>query len=134
MSTIRRFEDILSWQKARELVREIYKIAKTTPLGKDFGLKDQICRAAVSAMTNIAEGFARRTNKEFAHFLDVARGSTIEVQSLLYVTLDVGYITQNDFDRLYKLTNETAALIGGFTTYLRNLHRPQTPNSELRTE
>jgi four helix bundle protein len=123
MSTIRRFEDILGWQKARELVREIYKIVATTRLGRDFGLKDQTCRAAVSAMTSIAEGFARKTGKDFAHFLDMARGSTAEVQSLLYVALDVGYVSQSEFDRLYKLAHETASLIGGFTAYLRKLNR-----------
>jgi len=70
-------------------------------------------------MSNIAEGFARASDKDFAHFLDIARGSVMEVQSLLYVALDVGYIGKGEFERLYKLSGETASLIGGFTSYLR---------------
>ena len=94
MPTVRRFEDLQAWQKARELVREIYTTSADGRLSKDFGLRDQVCRAAVSAMSNIAEGFARGSDKDFAHFLDIARGSSLEVQSLLYVALDVGYIDQ----------------------------------------
>lgn len=126
MATIRRFEDIQAWQKARELVREIYKASSGGPLGKDFGLRDQLCRAAVSTVSNIAEGFARRTDRDFAHFLDVARGSVAEVRSLLYVALDVGYIGPGEFERLSRLAEETAALIGGLTSYLRAASRPRT--------
>ena len=107
MAGIRRFEEIKAWQKAREMVREVYGACRNTPLGKDFGLKDQLCRAAVSGMTNIAEGFGRKTDKDFAHFLDMARGSCIEVQSLLYVALDVGHIPKQEFDRLYELVEAT---------------------------
>ena len=89
------------------------------PIAKDYGLKGQLCRAAVSSMSNIAEGFARRTDKDFAHFLDVAKGSAIEVQSLLYVALDVGYFAQEEFQRLYERVEELTSLIGGFSTYLR---------------
>ena len=119
MAGIRRFEEIQAWQKARELVREIYKLCDEERLGRDFGLRNQICRAAVSSMSNIAEGFGRGVPRDFAHFLDVARGSAIEVQSLLYAALDVGYIEQNQFEKLYKLCEETISLIGGFTAYLR---------------
>ena len=73
-------------------------------------------------MSNIAEGFARRSNREFTRFLDIARGSVVEVQSLLYVCRDVGYIDEGQFQHLYQLAREVTALIGGFTTYLRNLH------------
>jgi len=124
MATIGRFEDIQAWQKARELVSEIYKICAGGHFSKDFGLKDQICRAAVSSMSNIAEGFAKKGDKDFAHFLDIARGSAVEVQSLLYVALDVGYIEKSGFEKLYKMTDETASLIGGFTSYLRQRSRP----------
>jgi four helix bundle protein len=96
MSTIKRFEDIEAWQKARELVREVYKTCGEGRLSRDFGLRDQLCRAAVSAMSNIAEGFSRNSDKDFAHFLDIAKGSVLEVQSLLYVALDVGYIAKED--------------------------------------
>ena len=128
MATIGRFEEIQAWQKARELVREIYRTCAEGRLSKDFGLKDQLCRAAVSSMSNIAEGFARNGAKDFAHFLDIAKGSAIEVQSLLYVALDVGYIEKSEFERLYSLTDETVSLIGGFTSYLRQRLRTPTPN------
>ena len=119
MPAITRLEDILAWQKARELVREIYKLARDGRLNRDFGLRDQICRAAVSSMSNIAEGFGRKSDKDFAHFLDMARGSATEVQSLLYVALDIGYVDQQAFDRLHRIASETASLIAGFTSYLR---------------
>jgi four helix bundle protein len=100
MPTVRRFEELQAWQKARELVREIYRTSADGRLSKDFGLRDQLCRAAVSTMSNIAEGFARGSDKDFAHFLDIGKGSAMEVQSLLYVALDVGYIDQQNFERL----------------------------------
>ena len=129
MATIERFEDVQAWQKARGLVREIYQACAAGRLSRDFGLKDQLCRAAVSSMSNVAEGFARISDRDFAHFLDIARGSVLEVQSLLYVALDVGYIEKSDFERLYQVADETASLIGGFTSYLRKRLRAQTPNS-----
>lgn len=91
MAKFERFEDILAWQKARVLVSEIYKTSNDGKFARDFGLKDQIRRAAVSIMSNIAEGFARRTNKEFTRFLYISHGSVAEVQSLLYVALDQQY-------------------------------------------
>ncbi len=122
MATIKRFQDIQAWQKARQLVREVYKACAKGALQRDFGLKDQLSRAAVSAMSNIAEGFARKTDRDFAHFLDVAKGSAVETQSLLYAALDVGHITEDDFQRLHGLAEETASLIGGFAAYLRKTH------------
>jgi len=130
MASITRFEDIVAWQKAKELVREIYLICRDGRLSRDFGLKDQICRAAVASMSNIAEGFGRKSGKDFAHFLDIARGSAPEVQSLLHVAKELEYITANDFERLYSLAEQTVSLIAGFTAYLR---RSRTPNSELQT-
>jgi four helix bundle protein len=120
MAGIKRFEEIMAWQKGRELVRETYRICGMAPFSKDFGLKDQICRAAVSSMTNVAEGFGRKSSKDFAHFLDVARGSALEVQSLLYVARDLNYIRPAEFEKLYKIAQETISLIAGFTSYLRN--------------
>ena len=116
---MRRVEDIQAWQKGRELVREIYKSTAEGSLARDFGLRDQIRRAAVSSMSNVAEGFARKSDKEFARFLDIARGSAIEVQSLLYVALDVRYIDGHEFEKLSRLADEAASLIGGLTSYLR---------------
>jgi four helix bundle protein len=123
MPAITRFEDILAWQKARLLVREVYMTCDGTRLGKDYPLRDQLCSAAISSMSNTAEGFSRRNDKEFARFLDIARGSAAEVQSLPYVALDVGYVLQPEFDRLYGLAAETASLITGLTTYLRGGNR-----------
>lgn len=128
MATLRRFEDPQAWQKARELVREVYKTSAHGSLSRDVGLKDQRRRAAVSAMSNIAEGFARPSDRDFAHFLDSAKASVMEVQSLLYVAWDVGYIDQDVFGRLYQMTHDTAALIGGFTAYLRKKVPIQTPD------
>ena len=133
MTTIRRIEDIQAWQKARELVREIYGFCSKGALSKDFALRSQICRAAISSMSNVAEGFARKSDKEFARFLDVAKGSTIEVQSLLYAGLDIGYISPKEFERLHGVAEETAALIGGFTSYLRKVYHPPTPGPGARS-
>ncbi len=119
MATIRRFEEIEAWQKARVLVRASYRIGSVGPCAKDFGFKDQLCRAAVSAMSNIAEGFARKGDKEFARFLDVARGSAVEVQSLLYVALDLEYLTEAQFKEVYQLADEVISTIAGLTSYLR---------------
>ncbi len=119
MAAIKQFEDIQAWQKARELVREIYKVCAEGRLSKDFGLRDQLCRAAVSSMSNVAEGFAKKSDRDFAHFLDIAKGSITEVQSLRYVALDVGYIEESEFEKLCKRTEETASLISGLTSYLR---------------
>jgi four helix bundle protein len=130
MASIKRFEEIIAWQRAKELVKEVYKICADGRFNRDFGLKDQICRAAVASMSNIAEGFGRRSGKDFAHFLDIARGSALEVQSLLYVARDLNYIGEGDFDRLYKLAEETVSLIAGFTGYLRQRSPPHSP---LRT-
>jgi len=112
-------EETQAWQKARELVREVYKTCQAGELKRHFGLRDQICRAAVSAMSNITEGFARKNDREFARFLDIAKGSVTEVQSLLYVAFDVGYVDRREFDRLSKLAAEAASLISGLTQYLR---------------
>ena len=120
MATIERFEDVQAWQKARELVREIYRTCAEGRLSRDFGLRDQLCRAAVSSMSNVAEGFARHSDRDFAHFLDIARGSVMEVKSLLYVALDVGYIEKDEFEKLYEKADETAAFVSRFTSYLRS--------------
>lgn len=91
MPKIERFEDIQAWQKARELVKEVYSVSNDGSFSKDFGLRDQIRRAAVSIMLNIAEGFARKTTREFSQFLVIAHGSAAEVQAALYVAIDQKY-------------------------------------------
>ncbi|MDA8240998.1 MAG: four helix bundle protein [Nitrospiraceae bacterium] len=119
MAKIERFEDIVAWQKARELVKGIYHLSGEGQFSRDFGLRDQLRRPAVSVMLNIAEGFARKTSREFIQFLVVAHGSVAEVQSALYVALDQSYISQPQFESLYKLADETSKLIMGFSSYLR---------------
>lgn len=119
MAKIERFEDILAWQKARELVAAIYETSSDGQFAKDFGLRDQIRRAAVSIMLNIAEGFARKSNREFFQFLVIAHGSAAEVQSALYVALDQKYISQEQFESLYKMTDEASKTIMGFANYLK---------------
>ena len=120
MATIKRFEDIEAWQKARVLTRHIYETTGRGPFARDFSLKDQIRRASVSGMSNIAEGFERDGNKEFIQFLSDAKGSTGEVKSQLYVALDARFITQPEFDELYRAAEETSGLIGGFMRYLQS--------------
>jgi four helix bundle protein len=111
MAKIERFEDIIAWQKARVLVKEIYKLSMKGEFARDYGLKDQIRRASVLIMGNIAEGFGRRSNQEFANFLNYAHGSAAEVQSHLYVALDVEYIQANTFTQLYDTCDEISRMI-----------------------
>jgi four helix bundle protein len=119
MANIQRFEDILAWQKARALTRTIYEVTGSkTQFGSDYGLKDQIRRASVSIMSNIAEGFARGTDKDFGRFLYIALGSAAEVQSQLYVALDQGYLSDGKFKEMYEAASESARLITGFIQYL----------------
>ena len=113
MAGIGRFEDIVAWQKARVLTREIYRVTDATGFARDFGLRDQIRRASVSVMANIAEGFERAGRAEFHQFLVVAKASCAEVRSHLYVALDVGYITEDVFRGLSDLTEEEGRIIGG---------------------
>ena len=119
MVTIERYEDIQGWQKARELTNFVYTITKQEAFARDFGLKDQIRRAAVSVMSNIAEGFERGGRREFIQFLSYAKASAGEAQAQLYIALDQKYITPEQFDKGYRLCDETMRLIGGFISYLR---------------
>ncbi len=118
MATIKRFEDIQAWKKARVLTKEIYLVTGAGEFSRDFGLRDQIRKASVSSMSNIAEGFERGGNKEFIQFLANAKGSTGEVRSQLYVALDARFIDQPRFDQLYQQAEETSKLIAGFMRYL----------------
>jgi four helix bundle protein len=115
---IERFEDIESWQMARQLTRHVYAATKQGAFSRDFGLKDQIQRASGSVMHNIAEGFDGGSHAEFAKFLRYAQRSCTEVKSQLYLALDQGYITSETFDHLYELATQTHAKIGGFIRYL----------------
>lgn len=119
MPLIERFEDIRAWQEARKLTQQVYAETKTGAFAKDFGLSDQIQRAAVSVMANIAEGFDCESKAEFARFLGFSRRSAVEVQSLLYTALDIGYITEDVFHTLYDQASKTKALVGGFMNSLK---------------
>jgi four helix bundle protein len=123
MTKIEKFEEIQAWQKARELVKDIYQVTCKGNLAKDHSLKDQIRRASVSVMSNIAEGYARQTDKEFNQFLHIALGSIAEVQSQLYIAQDLSYISKEEFNRIYEVSSEVARLITGFIKYLQGIQR-----------
>ncbi len=110
---IEKFEDLIAWQKARELTKNIYKITKEGEFQKDFGLREQIRRASVSIMSNLAEGFERGGRAEFHQFLVIAKGSYAELRSQLYVALGAEYIDPFTFQNLDELAKETSRLIGG---------------------
>lgn len=119
MATFKKFEEIQAWQKAREVTQKIYSISNKGDFAKDFTLRDQMKRATVSIMANIAKGRGRRTKTEFANFLNIARGSAMELQSHLYVALDLQYIGQTDFDRIYEVLDEISRMTVSLAQYLR---------------
>ncbi len=119
MAKIERFEDLQSWQKARQLANSIYDMTETSPFSKDFRLKGQIQEAAGSVMHNIAEGFDAGMSLEFIRFLKIARRSASEVQSELYLALDREYLDQQQLTSVYALATEAKRLINGMIRYLR---------------
>jgi four helix bundle protein len=110
---VERFEDLIAWQKARALTAEIYRVTNQKDFGRDFGLRDQIRRAAVSVMSNVAEGFERNRPTEFHQFLSVAKASCGEVRSQLYVALDAGYLDLSSFEILRSQAEEVSRITGG---------------------
>ena len=120
MATFKTFEDIDAWQRSRELTNLIYKVTAEGAFSKDYGLKDQIRRASVSIMSNIAEGFERSGTGEFAHFLATAKGSAGEVRSQLYVALDQGYINAAVFGPMIASVSQISKMLSGLMSYLRN--------------
>jgi four helix bundle protein len=104
---------LIAWQKARALTAEIYRVTNQGSFARDFGLRDQICRAAVSVMSNIAEGFERNRATEFHQFLSIAKASCGEVRSQLYVALDAGYLNQDLFDAMRSQAEEVSRITGG---------------------
>ena len=107
------FEELVAWQKARLLAKAVYNVTRRGEFAKDFGLGGQLQRAAVSVMSNIAEGFERNRRAEFHQFLSVAKASSAEVRSQLYVAFDAGYLRQQEFQELSASANEVARIIGG---------------------
>jgi len=134
MAKIEKFEDIEAWQMARKLTGAIYSVTNDGKFARDFGLRDQIRRAAVSVMSNIAEGFNRGGNRELIQFLFIAKGSAAEVQAQLYVGFDAGYLKQEQFKDLYDLAGNTSRAIGGFIRYLKTYNSESlTHNSQPKT-
>ena len=126
MPTITRFEDIRAWQTARDLTRRIYGETNQGAFARDFGLTNQIRRAAVSIMSNIAEGFESATQAQFIKYLGHAKASAGEVRAQLYVALDVGYLTEERFQTLFDLADKASRQLSAFISYLRKHpdHRP----------
>ena len=118
MSTIKNFEDLKAWQKAREVEGCVCSLTRKQKFSRDFGLCNQIQEAAGSSMHNIAEGFETGYDLEFIRFLKMARRSAGEVQSELYLALDAGYITQDELKKAYDLAVEAKKLINGMISYL----------------
>ena len=120
MAKFNRFEEIQAWQKAYEITMRIYRATADGDFSRDFGLRDQIRRASVSIMANIAEGHGRRTNLEFANFLNVARGSAAEVQSHLHIAAGLNYISQDDFRNLHDSLADVSRMTLSLAKYLRD--------------
>ena len=120
MATIRRFQDLDAWRLARELNGRVYRLSNTGPFAQDRALRDQIRRASISISSNVAEGFERRSPADFARFLTIAKASASEVLSQLYLALDLGYITEHQFDELHRAIDSVSRSIGGLVRYLRS--------------
>ena len=118
MAAFKTFEEINAWQNARVLVKDIYEVTRSGSFCKDYGLKDQIQRAAVSICSNIAEGFERRGNKEFVNFLWIAKGSAAEVCSQLHNARDLGYITDKEFKVMYDSAKQIGGMLFNLITIL----------------
>jgi len=130
MTPVTKFEDLIAWQESRKLVKMVYKLTSIGSLPKDFGMRDQLQRASVSAMTNIAEGFDCESTAKFARFLGFARRSAVEVQSFLFAALDVEYIAEESFKIHYEQARKCKALIGGLKQSI--LKNPRRSNSNPR--
>ncbi|MBN2119854.1 MAG: four helix bundle protein [Candidatus Omnitrophica bacterium] len=130
--SIRKFEELDIWKRTRELTKIIYKISSVPGFSRDWGLRDQLRRASVSVMSNIAEGFDSGSRKEFARFLSISRRSTSEMQSQLYVALDQSYMSQEDFKLIYKEIEEIRRMITSFIKYLKGIKKTNSLNSPTR--
>ena len=129
MAKIERFEDLEVWLLARLIASNIYRLTHGTEFARDFGLQDQIRREAVSIVSNIAEGFGRKSSSQFSHFLEIASGSTAEVEAQLYIALDLDYISQTQFDETLAEATRVGQMLTKLMQYLR-----RTPNRPSRTE
>lgn len=126
MGTAKTFEELTVWQKARKLTQFVYAVTADGAWSKDYGLREQIRRAAVSSMSNIAEGFERQGDTEFGHFLSMAKGSAGEVRSQFYVTLDAGYIDEQICQRGRALATEVSRMASALAAYLKEGRQQST--------
>jgi four helix bundle protein len=120
MSTITSFKDIKAWGKGIDLTKQIYLVSGKEPFSRDFPLKNQIRRAAISISSNIAEGFEREGKKEFIQYLTVAKGSTAEVQTQIAIAYELAYLSRDEYDQLDRLCSEIIFMISRFLRYLHN--------------
>jgi four helix bundle protein len=120
MTLFKNFEEIIAWQKARMLTKEIYNVTNQHHLNKDFGLRDQMRRASVSIMSNIAEGFDRKSKKEFIYFLYISKGSASELRSQVYILRDLNYIDSEQYYDLINLCLEVSKMLSGLISYLKS--------------
>jgi len=123
MTAIKRFEEIKAWQKGRELCSLVYRLTRKEAFSRDYPLRDEMRRAAISVISNVAEGFESQSNKAFIRYLYLAKGSCGEVRSQAYIALDQQYITEEEFEEIYQRAIETSRLIAGFITYLESSGR-----------
>jgi four helix bundle protein len=119
MAAFKKIEDIQVWRKARCVTKMVYELTNRGGFERDFGLRDQVRRACVSIMANVAQGFGRRTNRDFSRFLDIAYGSACEAQSHFYVAADLGYVTADQFEVIYSDLNEVAKMLRSLVRHLR---------------
>lgn len=131
MATILKFEDIIAWQKALELSDLIYEYSNKDKFSKDFGLRDQMRRASISVISNIAEGFEREGNNQFIYFLLVAKASAGELRAQLYIARNQKYITIEEFEQLNNKVLEVSKTISGFISYLRTQKKESLESKKL---
>ncbi len=135
MATVEKFEDLEVWQLARALASKIYRVTRTGDFSQDYGLKDQIRRATVSIVSNVAEGFDRKSNNQFVQFLEIASGSASEVKAQLYIAFDVGYISKVTFEELFGEAQRVGQMLTKLMQYLRTAsNRPASGQSTRRDE
>jgi len=134
LPTIKSFEELIIWQESRKFANNVYKLTKKFPQEELYSLTSQMRRAAVSVMSNIAEGFDRRTKKEFISFLVIARASISEVQNNLYLSLDLNYINNEDFKTYYNHAQKIGKLINGLITYLKSQTKSYTNTLKINEQ
>lgn len=131
MPTIKRFEEIEAWQTARDLTKTIYAVTEQGKFARDFGLRDQIRRASVSVMSNIAEGFESQTQQQFIRYLSIAKASAGEVRSQLYVSRDLNYLAEEQFTDLFQLAEKASRQIANFISYLESHPQSRTVREDF---